>query len=319
MFVGYAKDHTGDTYWMWDPVTSRIHTTCDIIRLRRMFFTTPTNKEVNIIIESQPSQPSLPAATPLPTHSSGESAKVTEDELSGNGGDSNNSKRNGNEEENNNEENDKDKSIESSDESEDGEEDEDNKTGRQKTTRSGRVINPPSRYLDDLAASGFDYNYVLLLTEPELTYYAAMAQLEANKSYEQHEICAVGAGLGGGFQNTTKLKVMKYHESMQSAEKYKSVKSVEGEHEQMTKHKVWEAVRHQDLPTAAKILTSTWATKKKSNRTYRARLNARGFKQVEGEHYFAHSISSPVLNDVTIQIVLTLMIMANWVGKLLDI
>ena len=38
MFVGYAKDHTGDIYRMWGPNTNGIHETQDIIWLRRMFF-----------------------------------------------------------------------------------------------------------------------------------------------------------------------------------------------------------------------------------------------------------------------------------------
>ena len=41
MFIGYAKDHAGDVYHMWDPNTNRIHETCDIIWLKRMFFKKP--------------------------------------------------------------------------------------------------------------------------------------------------------------------------------------------------------------------------------------------------------------------------------------
>jgi hypothetical protein len=38
MFVGYAVNHDGDCYRMWDPNMSRIHETRDIIWLRCMFF-----------------------------------------------------------------------------------------------------------------------------------------------------------------------------------------------------------------------------------------------------------------------------------------
>jgi hypothetical protein len=38
MFVGYAKDHPGDTYHMWNPLTGRILVTLDIVWLRRMFY-----------------------------------------------------------------------------------------------------------------------------------------------------------------------------------------------------------------------------------------------------------------------------------------
>jgi hypothetical protein len=40
MFVGYAKDHEGDCYQMWDPKTKRVHETRDIIWLRRRYYAT---------------------------------------------------------------------------------------------------------------------------------------------------------------------------------------------------------------------------------------------------------------------------------------
>ena len=76
------------------------------------------------------------------------------------------------------------------------------------------------------------------------------------------------------------------------------------------------AVQRKDIPNTAKILTTMWAMKKKANGTFRARLNARGYEQVEGEHY---NIEAPVTSDVTIRIVLTLMLMADWEGEILDI
>jgi hypothetical protein len=34
MFVSYAKEHTGDTYEMWNPSTGRIHVIRDVIWLK---------------------------------------------------------------------------------------------------------------------------------------------------------------------------------------------------------------------------------------------------------------------------------------------
>jgi hypothetical protein len=73
------------------------------------------------------------------------------------------------------------------------------------------------------------------------------------------------------------------------------------------------------VSAATNIITSTWAMKKKASGTYRARLNARGFEQKEGLHYDGSSISAPVSNEMVIRIVLALMIMANWVGEILDV
>jgi hypothetical protein len=110
------------------------------------------------------------------------------------------------------------------------------------------------------------------------------------------EINCVGAGLGGGFQHTSELKPMKYRQAMMTKDKKRWEKAVEEEYERMSSHNVWQAVLRKDVPAAYKIITSTWAMKKKANRTFRARLNARGFEQKPGEHYDESSISAPVTN-----------------------
>eukprot|EP00979_Chaetoceros_neogracilis_P012413 scaffold3301_cov154-Chaetoceros_neogracile.AAC.1 len=61
----------------------------------------------------------------------------------------------------------------------------------------------------------------------------------------------------------------------------------------MEEYKVWTPKFIRDLPPDAKFITSTWAMKKKANGTYRARLNARGYEQVEGLHYDAANIAAP--------------------------
>jgi hypothetical protein len=48
-------------------------------------------------------------------------------------------------------------------------------------------------------------------------------------------------------------------------------------------------------------------------------MNARGFKQVAGQHYNGTTISSPVTNSATIRIVLTLMIMASMKAHVVDV
>ena len=47
-------------------------------------------------------------------------------------------------------------------------------------------------------------------------------------------------------------------------------------------------------------------------------MNARGFKQVEGQHYNGMAISSLVTNSATIRIVLMLMIMADMLAHVVD-
>jgi hypothetical protein len=42
MFVGYASNHEGDCYRMWNPNTKTVFETLDVVFLNRMFFRTPT-------------------------------------------------------------------------------------------------------------------------------------------------------------------------------------------------------------------------------------------------------------------------------------
>jgi hypothetical protein len=80
-----------------------------------------------------------------------------------------------------------------------------------------------------------------------------------------------------------------------------------------------ETVLKSDLPPGTKIIDSVWAMKKKSNGTLQGRINLRGFKQIEGQHYDGTTISSPVTNSTTIRIVLVLMVMANMIAHMVDI
>jgi hypothetical protein len=48
MFVGYASNHEGNCYRMWNPKTKKIYETRDIVFLERMFFGTPTKPVHNI-------------------------------------------------------------------------------------------------------------------------------------------------------------------------------------------------------------------------------------------------------------------------------
>jgi hypothetical protein len=106
---------------------------------------------------------------------------------------------------------------------------------------------------------------------------------------------------------------------MKGPDKQKWENAVFEEHEIMVKNQVWRAVPKKDVPRNAEVMSSTWAMKKKSNGTYRARLNARGYEQVDGIHYDSSNISSPVTNDTTIRIIMVLMIIFKWSAQLVDV
>ena len=58
---------------------------------------------------------------------------------------------------------------------------------------------------------------------------------------------------------------------------------------------------------------------KKASRTFRARLTAQGYEQVDGEHYDKDTTAAPVVNETMIRIVFIMIIMTGWYAKLLDV
>ena len=156
------------------------------------------------------------------------------------------------------------------------------------TTRSGRAIRAPTRLLEEMEATAID---------------------------EVSEIMAVGAGIGGGFIHTSKLKPMKYDKAM-AKDPIGWDKAVEKEHKRMKEHGVFKAVPRDQVLKGAKILTSTWAMKHKADGTLRARVTARGYEQKAEEHYEGTGVSSPVVNEASIFIILILIVMARMYAEL---
>jgi hypothetical protein len=151
------------------------------------------------------------------------------------------------------------------------------------TTRSGRAIKMPSYLLDHF------------------------------------ETALVGAGIGGGFVNTSELHTIKFDEAMASPEQSLWAKAVEEEFENMKGHEVFEPVKKDDIPAGSKVLSSTWVMKKKANGRYKARITARGYEQRDGKHFNSSDKASPVVNEITIRIVFTLIVMVGWWSEIVDV
>ena len=171
------------------------------------------------------------------------------------------------------------------------------------TTRSGRTIVPPDRLIETMTAFT---EADLEGTAAELHYFGSLAELD-NEEIAAFELILVGAGLGGGFENTTELKVMNYKEAMKGKNKNEWIKEVGNEKDRFDRFNALTAVKRRDLPKGAKIMTSTWAMKQKANGKLRGRLNARGYERIEGKHYFKYDLAAPVTNATSVRIVLVLM------------
>ena len=155
----------------------------------------------------------------------------------------------------------------------------------------------------------------------EIRYLQAMAELDNTEvKAESMELALVGAGIGGGFANTNELKVMNYREAMQSPDRAAWEEEIKNEYERFKKFNVVTVVPRSELPKNAKVMSMTWAMKKKTNGKHRGGLNARGYEQLEGIDYHSDSIAAPVTNPNTIHMVWTLLAMnSQWVAIIIDV
>jgi hypothetical protein len=178
--------------------------------------------------------------------------------------------------------------------------------GWTRVTRSGRVSAVPLRYREmaNVTLDQFTNRFEALIDEED---------------DDDDEVALVGAGLGGGFEHTSELRTMKYKDAMKSPDKKKWDDAVEVEYHKIMSKEVFEPVPIENVPKDAKVLTSTWAMKKKANGVYRARITARGYEQVKGVHYHENEKAAPVVLDATVNVVLILMIIAKWMGEVMDV
>ena len=75
----------------------------------------------------------------------------------------------------------------------------------------------------------------------------------------------------------------------------------------------------EDLTEEDKILPKTWAMKKKASGRKKAIINACGYAQKKGEDYEENGTAAPVVNEITLRIVLALMLIARMAGNVYDI
>ncbi len=100
---------------------------------------------------------------------------------------------------------------------------------------------------------------------------------------ENIDISLVGAGVGGGFNSTSKLKVMNYQEAIQSPNVAHWKVEVKIEKILFNKFKVLTVIPLSQVPKGIKIMTTVWAMKKKPDEKPRGRFNAGGYERIEGK------------------------------------
>ena len=139
---------------------------------------------------------------------------------------------------------------------------------------------------------------------------------------ELHEIInqeVAGVGVGASFENTQELHTITFNKVMKSLYKKQWQEAIEEEYNKMNKYGVLKPVATTQVERNARIFLSEWVMKKKPNGTYRTRITAKEYEQIDGEHFDEHSIAVPMVDDLTIRIVLVLATMAGWLPQSVDV
>jgi hypothetical protein len=289
MMVGYADSHAGDCYRMYDDDTKLVHLTRDIRWLKRMYYNVNGN-QMGDDSEFSESDDEDSISTVETNNEDTITVQLIDEEQPIRNNQVIPAQTQGT-------------------------------VIRSGTRRSTRVRAQPARYIHEAG---------MLMTEEEKDYCKTSI---ANDEYDEDspvpfhstaynimsEAMLVGAASNTGFENTSELRPMKYDEAMQTKDKEGWMESVEQEWNRFKKYNVWTPIKREDVPDNAKFVTTTWAMKKKSNGTLRARLNMRGYEQQDGVHFDSQSIALPVTTDVTVRVCLVLMLMANWTAQLVDV
>jgi hypothetical protein len=254
MFVGYANSHAGYCYRMYNPVTSRVCKTRDIIWCECMYFTSENCDKTML---------SLVIAVPITNDVSSEDLTVTEvikvalpNPLERN-----------------------EAMVVAKTQ------DSPSKKGWMTVTmKKWRQSIPPGRY-DPTTGKTVSWNVTGSEVDVE-TVETGEDALVVNGYYDKFnivdlseiallamhhmqciEFANAGAGVGSGFKNTKELKVMNYKEAVNGPDGKRWKPEVKNKYQQMLANKVFEVVLQKDLPLGTKLIDSVWAMKKKSNGT----------------------------------------------------
>jgi hypothetical protein len=347
MFVGFDENHAGDCYKMWNEDNNTYYLTRDVVFLHRMYYEKPSrileitvepmtvsiptnNDSGNNLLSSTPADNETSTSTFVNQKRNDDNDRIRWNTITGDFANSDVSQ--GVFLENNNDislEN-KDANVYAINEIID-----DDSTSNEDSIYENNYENDEINYEQDgvinnnISAMNNDSNeqptayktrYGRETRKPVIyTYGNERSNPTFNVQNNIFEYELVGAGIGGGFSNTDELKVLNFKKAMKSNDKEKWIEAIDEEWNRMKKAGAFKAVDRTSIDKNEKILTSTWAMKKKASGKYRARLNARGYEQQPGVHYFDDDISSPTVNDTTIRVLFVLMLMAEFDAHIVDI
>jgi hypothetical protein len=131
---------------------------------------------------------------------------------------------------------------------------------------------------------------------------------------EEHAEFAFISMLGGMNEPKT-FKEAWYYEDIEEQKNWRI--AIKKEFNDMIKRGVWKRISTQQLPTGRTLIGNKWVFKKKKNGVHRARLVALGYSQVPGIDFTENY--APVVNDITMRMLLVLKLLHNWKGEIIDV
>jgi Reverse transcriptase (RNA-dependent DNA polymerase)/GAG-pre-integrase domain len=153
----------------------------------------------------------------------------------------------------------------------------------QTTTRSGRIIRPPTRYDDYVAYSCDIIQAYSASTDPDVMY---------------------------------------MHQAMAAPDRDEFLKAMKKEVDSHTINQNWIIINKDEVPNGHKILPAVWAMRRKRDietrevYKWKARLNIHGGKQEHGINYW--DTYAPVASWASIRLVLIMAVLRKWKTKQLD-
>ena len=282
MFVGYTGRES-DSFKFWNPVTNGVVNSRDAIFLKRMFYEKLPDAQEVTWWDEDPAR-AVDAVTEEPSEADEEEQVLSDAE----------------------------DAIVDMSESAAGE----TVTQDAVVTRSGRTSRPRMRLIEE-ETNAVQLHYQAMMHELDNV---EVANAVLTSSEVNFELQLVGAGLGGGFEHTSELKVKNYKQAMAGKDAAEWKVEVGSEKKRFDRFNAFTPFKRSELPANEKVMTTTWAMKKKASGERRARLNARGYEQREGVHYNESNIAAPVTNACSCRIALTLM-GSNpiWVAEIVDV
>lgn len=180
-----------------------------------------------------------------------------------------------------------------------------------RTTRSGRAVKPPSRFVEGMEAELSDDE-----SPSEIFCFESLCPDWIPPKMQMDALYA--------YKATADPDTMYMHEAMKEPDRAEFEKAMEKEVEDQFQNGNFTIIHKSEVPRGATILPAVWQMRRKRDirtreiKKYKARLNIDGSKMVSEKHYDPNRRYAPVASWSSIRLLLTLTAVHGWKTQQLD-